>query len=98
MANYQLTNKTIEDLDSIWLYSCEVWSEKQADQYYHDLIAACESICKESFNADKEYAEIQSGLKCRQCHKHLIFYKYSSEDLVTIIRILHESMDITSKF
>ena len=98
MANYQLTNKAVEDLDSIWLYTCEVWSEKQADQYYHDLIAACESICKESFNADKEYAEIQSGLKCRPCRMHLIFYKYSSEDLVTIIRILHESMDITSKF
>lgn len=98
MANYQLTNKAVEDLDSIWLYTCEVWSEKQADQYYHNLIAACESICKDSFNADKEYDEIQPGLKCRHCYKHLIFYKYSSEDLVTIIRILHERMDIESKF
>lgn len=98
MANYQLTNKAVEDLDSIWLYTCETWSEKQADQYYNDLIVACESICKDGFSADREYLEIQPGLKCRHCRKHLIFYKYSSENLVTIIRILHERMDIFSKF
>lgn len=46
MANYQLTNKAVEDLTSIWLYAREVWTDQ----------------------------------------------------LVTIIRILHERMDIEAKF
>lgn len=98
MAKYQLTRKAVEDLESIWLYTREVWSEQQADNYYYDLISSCESIGKSNINTDKEYSEVQKGLRCKHCRKHLIFYKYSSEDLVTITRILHERMDIETKF
>ena len=34
MKQYHLTNKAIEDLNEIWLYTVETWSEKQADTYY----------------------------------------------------------------
>lgn len=98
MAKFQLSNKAVEDLDSIWLYTFETWSEQQADVYYNDLIAACQDICSSSINTDREYIEIQKGLFCRRCHKHLIFYKYSSENTINIIRILHEMMDIEAKF
>jgi len=98
MTKFQLTNKAVEDLTSIWLYTREVWSEQQADNYYNDLVTSCENICQTTCNTDREYSEIQQGLKCRHCNKHLIFYKYSSDQLVTIIRILHERMDIEAKF
>ncbi len=57
MANYQLTNKAVEDLTSIWLYTREVWSEQQADNYYNDLVTACENICQTTCNTDREYSE-----------------------------------------
>ena len=34
MANYNLTNKAVEDLEKIWDYTFQKWSEQQADKYY----------------------------------------------------------------
>ena len=39
MTEYKLTNKAVEDLSRIWDYTFEVWSEKQADNYYEGLIS-----------------------------------------------------------
>lgn len=38
MAKYFLTNKAVDDLAKIYLYSYEFWSERQADKYYEELI------------------------------------------------------------
>ena len=34
MTKYQITNKAIIDLEDIWNYTFETWSERQADLYY----------------------------------------------------------------
>ena len=44
MPNYKLTNKAVEDLSKIWEYTFEVWTEKQADKYYNEIIVNCERI------------------------------------------------------
>lgn len=41
MFNYKLTNKAVEDLEKIWDYTFEKWSEQQADKYYALLIDSC---------------------------------------------------------
>jgi len=46
MAEYKLTNKAVADLSKIWEYTFEVWSEKQADKYYAELIKNFEEIAK----------------------------------------------------
>ena len=38
MAEYKLTNKAVEDLNDIWEYTIEKWSEEQADKYYNLLL------------------------------------------------------------
>ena len=98
MAKYYITKKAVEDLDSIWEYTCETWSEKQADTYYEALITTFESIANKPGFLDKEYKEVQVGLFCRRCKKHMVFYRILSDVEVKIIRILHQSMDISSKF
>lgn len=44
MAKFKLTNKAVEDLSKIWIYTFEVWSENQADKYYEMLITNCQEI------------------------------------------------------
>ena len=39
MSKYVSTNQAIEGLTSIWNYTYNQWSEKQADKYYKELIA-----------------------------------------------------------
>lgn len=97
MKKYHLTNKAVEDLEKIWSYTSENWSESQADVYYRDLIAAIQEIAKRPACFDRRYDEIFPELYCHKCRKHLIFY-HLVDDEVEVVRILHERMDIYSKF
>ncbi len=98
MAEYHLTNKSVQDLDAIWAYTLKTWSEKQADEYYSSLVETFASIAKRPCHLDKEYIEIHCGLYRRSCHKHLVFYRLVENDDIEIVRILHERMDIASNF
>ena len=98
MADYTITNKAADDLRSIWNYTYDKWSEHQADLYFNALITEFQNIANDKNSQDKEYYLIQSGLFCRRCRKHLIFYKHSYENNIKIIRVLHAMMDIESKF
>lgn len=44
MAEYRLTNKAVEDLNGIWNYTAEEWSEEQADSYYEMLLNSCQAL------------------------------------------------------
>ncbi len=44
MAEYKLTNKAVDDLNRIWDYTADEWSEEQADKYYNMLLNDCKDI------------------------------------------------------
>jgi len=97
MGKFHLSNEAVDDLDSIWMYTLETWSEKQADFYYHELLKGCQDIANRPIYLDKEYKEIMPGLYAHHLYKHLIFY-ILVEDGVEILRILHERMDFGKYF
>ena len=98
MANYHLTKKALNDLDAIWTNTLKTWSEKKADEYYAALVETFAAIAKRPCHLDREYDEIHPGLYRRSCHKHLVFYLVVENGDIEIVRILHERMDIASKF
>lgn len=97
MVNYEVSDLAMRDLQSIWNYTIDQWSEHQADIYYNCLINEFSKIAKSTDPTDREYVSIQQGLFGHRCKKHLIFYKIS-DGIVKIIRVLHQQMDIESKF
>lgn len=98
MRRYNITNKAVEYLNSIWIYTFETWSEQQADKYYKELIREFSIIVSSTKTNDKNYEEICHGLRGHKCNKHIIFYKRGDDGIITIIRILHEAMDVSNKF
>ncbi|MBR4625127.1 MAG: type II toxin-antitoxin system RelE/ParE family toxin [Alphaproteobacteria bacterium] len=62
------------------------------------MINEFSKIANSTDPTDREYVSIQQGLYGHRCKKHLIFYKFSDEGIVKIIRVLHQQMDIESKF
>lgn len=96
MTKYIITNKAVEDLSKIWIYTFENWSEKQADKYYQNLIHSFEEI---SENPDKgqNYIEIVREIKGFNLNKHIIFYRINNLNLVEILRILHQRMDLRNR-
>ncbi len=92
MALYRLTNKAVNDLSDIWTYTCETWSEQQADKYYRALIEQIEKLAKNP-QIGKWYHEIFPELIGYRINHHIIFYKTVSSKEIEVIRILHKKMD-----
>ena len=93
MAKVILRQEAIDDLNEIWAYTFEEWSEKQADKYYAALEFACMQIGKNP-ELGKEYDGISNSLLGLRTGKHIIFYQIIAKDEIEVIRILHERMDI----
>jgi toxin ParE1/3/4 len=96
MAEFKLTNKAVEDLSKIWDYTFEVWSEKQADNYYKSLISNCQEIA-ENPDLGKNYGGITENLLGLKANRHIIFYRTLNKNYVEITRILHERMDLKKR-
>ncbi len=96
MAKIIFRQKAVDDLNNIWNYTFEKWSEKQADKYYAILKTACNGI-GENPEIGKKYDGIKDNLLGFKSGRHIIFYQQISNDKVEIIRILHERMDLKNR-
>lgn len=96
MAKYELTNKAVADLNRIWEYTLENWSENQADRYYEMLLEICQDIA-DNPELGKNYDGIKSELFGLKANRHVIFYRKSGVNPIEITRILHERMDLKNR-
>jgi len=96
MAKVILRQQAIDDLNDIWYYTFQKWSEKQADKYYATIKMACNGIGRNP-NIGNEYEGISRNLLGLKSGKHIIFYQLISSDRIEIIRILHERMDLKNR-
>ncbi len=96
MAKVILRQKAIDDLNNIWDYTFEKWSEKQADKYYATIKMTCNGI-GENTNIGKEYDGVSRNLLGLKSGKHIIFYQVISNERIEVVRILHERMDLKNR-
>ena len=96
MPKFELTNKAVEDLEDIWNYTYENWSEHQADIYYQLLIESFKEIARTP-GIGKNYQEIAENLKGFKVGRHIVFFHEKEGRKIEIIRILHERMDIKNR-
>lgn len=93
---YKIRDEAVIDLEKIWLYTFENWSVGQADRYYNLIISEIEFI-SDNFYAGKSMDHVREGYRASKVKSHLIFYKMGSENIVEVVRILHERMDIENR-
>lgn len=93
---FKLSRKAEEDLEGIWLYTLEKWSKEQADRYLSLIFDEIEFItANPKTGLDFDY--IRKNYRYSKVKSHLIFHKHKkNEDLVEVIRILHERMDLVN--
>ncbi len=95
-ATYTISYKAIADLEEIWIFTFKNWSEEQADRYFNSIIEEIEYICKNT-ESGKTMNHIKKGYKVSKVKSHLIFYRKAENNIIEIIRILHERMDIKNR-
>jgi len=83
-----------EGLIDIWIYGYETWGVAQADTYADSIEDTLNALAR----MPKKYP-MRTNLRppVRICHhiSHLIIYTIAEdESAITVIRVLHKSMDI----
>jgi len=96
MASYRLKKLAEIDFEKIWLYTAKKWSVVQAIKYTTELervfwvLADNPLMCRERF-------EFKPPVRIHHHGSHLIIYKMTVEQHISIVRVLHEGMDIDNQ-
>ena len=93
MAKIRFSRKAIADLDGIWEYTAETWSEDQAVIYYRQIYTAIQGLNRLPVFLEKEYDVIKPGLFGFKVGHHIVIYKKHNDGSIWADRILHEKMD-----
>ena len=89
---WRLATPARADLDSIWRYTNEHWSQAQADRYIDSLILRMVWL-RENEALWMDRSEIRDGLFSVRESRQLIFFK-STGVTISIVRVLHDRMEV----
>lgn len=93
---YRISEQAINDLNDIWLYTLNKWSKEQADRYYDLIIGEIEFI-SDNFLTGKSAEQTRKNYSVTKIKSHLIFYRKTENDIVEVVRILHQRMEIKNR-
>ena len=96
MAKVHYSKRAVADLDNIWDFTYDEWSERQADKYYMILIQACQEIASDC-KKGKTYEEVAEGIQCFLIYRHIILFNRLAAAEILVVRILHAQMELKSK-
>lgn len=89
MSEYVISEKALEDINNIWIYTAENWSVEQADRYYNSIIDEIEFIVQK-FELARDFGKIRKSYKYSKINSHLIFFKKNKSNKIEVVRVLHE--------
>ena len=81
------------DLLEIWLYTAEEWSLPQADIYLAQLGSTLKNLIDHP-EMGKDRADLRKGYRSLLVNHQHVFYRLI-DDEIQIMRVLHESVDLT---
>lgn len=79
------------DVRAILVYTAEQWGVAQRDTYRKEIDRALATLLSNP-RLGRSKDEIRPGLRSYQVQQHVIYYRFG-DDMVTVVRVLHESMD-----
>jgi toxin ParE1/3/4 len=74
------------------VYTFKKWSKAQADRYFDLLVNEIKYLAANQ-NAGRSAGIASRDYRVSAVKSHLIFYKVKSDNMVEIVRILHQRMD-----
>jgi toxin ParE1/3/4 len=93
---YRISKQAIDDLNNIWVYTFQKWSKEQADRYYDLIIEEIEFVA-DNFMTGKSAEQTRENYRVAKIKSHLIFYRKVENEIVEVVRILHQRMDLKNR-
>ncbi|TNE64896.1 MAG: type II toxin-antitoxin system RelE/ParE family toxin [Rhodobacteraceae bacterium] len=81
-----LTPKARTDLEEIWAYTVETWSEAQAERYLDTISESFDMLCAMPTMA-REYHEFTPPVRIHPIGPHLVVY-VADDAKLSVIRVL----------
>ncbi len=97
MRPYELTKDAEADLEGIAHYTIEEWGEAQAEDYL-GKISQCFKKIAERTVVSRTFSEKFPDAQVVRCEHHYIFYIYPEGEKPIIFAVLHERMDLLTRF
>ncbi len=95
---YELSLEAENDLQSIWLYTFENWSDDQANHYIDLILDEIEYLCAKP-NSGTDDSHLRKGYFRLKIKSHYVFYKINKKkNLIEVVRVLHQMTDSESQF
>jgi toxin ParE1/3/4 len=94
MANFILTGRAKDDLKDIARFTQKRWGKEQRNKYLQILDNSFQQLAGNP-SMGRECREIRSGYYKFPTGSHVIFYRRITDRPIEIVRVLHESMDVT---
>lgn len=90
MSRVTYTPAAIADINNIWDYTAGRWGADRADRYTDDIRDACDGLA--AGGKQGRPVEVRDGYLKYTVGRHSVFFVRAT-DGITIIRVLHQSMD-----
>lgn len=96
-GRYLLSPAAQADLEQIWDYTDAQWGVDQAEEYLRELQYAIERLAANP-RIGRTCDEIRPGYRKLSVGAHTLFYRVTAEDIVDVVRVLHQRMDTERHF
>lgn len=96
MANFYFTEQAEKDLEAIIDFTFQRWGVAQSHNYIDDLEALAQILADNPL-LGTERDELSQGVRSFPSQNHALFYVLQ-KDGITIVRVLHMSVDVVRYF
>lgn len=96
MPRYDFTRRALADLRDIARYTRESWGPKQARLYREELELSIQKLAL-SPGLGRARADVAPSVRSFPIARHVAYY-VESQGGVTVLRVLHPSMDVAGVF
>ena len=96
MSRYVLSPAAQADLNQIWDYTCQRWSDGQAEMYVREIQRAIELVA-DNPQIGRPCEDVRAGYRRHAVGSHTLYYRLGDTGdhlLVDVVRILHKHMDV----
>lgn len=81
------------DLDDIWDYTIRNWGEEQAERYVRAIAMMCAALA-DGTHPGRSIDGVRAGYRKQAIGSHVVFYRRAEAGGITVMRILHQRMDV----
>ena len=95
MSGYRFSPAAQVDLEAIWIYTTENWSEDQAERYIRLLEQACADLAS-GRRRGRSIEGIPPGYYQYAVGSHFLVYHLADSGHIDVVRLLHQRMDVVT--